>query len=122
MIRNYILPITGTVTDWHYFSGDPADPVEIVGFEYFVGQIFNYDVVSTEKEQTTHRVVEFLPKQGLAEIQVTATKTFHEELTVWIDGFENPADLCSHISKPHTTPPDELYDECKDCVEIGYTV
>lgn len=124
IVKRYMLPITGQVIDWETFSGDPSNPVKVVGpFQFLREQVLidspvidpetgqplgpTWPDVVPEAERSLRVTLRFIDvDKGEAEVAITAPQFFHDAFGRWLEG-KSAVEILSglaHLKRPANAP------------------
>ena len=98
--KEYRLPITGTILNWETFSGDPYDPVRIVGLNEFSRNYMDWSDIDATERNVEVKIKRYNIDEGFALIDVFAIEDFHNQFSRWLEG-KSYETICNLFNKPH---------------------
>lgn len=103
--QQYLLPITGTITDWQAFSGDPEDPVKPFGFNYFLQNVYAGEI---QGNLLGSRIIEYKPQDCEAIVEITAKKEIHDSFFSWLNEHNGNEELAETVGTSLLTCPTDV--------------
>jgi hypothetical protein len=104
--QTYTVPLTGRMLNWETLSGDPDDPVDVIGPNEFASKAsFDWtQIVDKEDHGVTTRLRSLDVDAGTAEVTVEAHPMFHSHLTANLVG-KTPEAIAAELGKGHLKRP-----------------